>query len=363
MFSAFLSSLGFILVRKSELLKQEVIAEHGEHVTLPSRYRGLFGGGVVLYISASGPDVVSFMLASEVVCSTIACLRLVIVTILARLILLEYLNMLQIIGIFLCTSGALLCLFFGPRSDQGDFPAISGAKVIPYTVVMLIVMVVAFILSCKGAMVSSSMTRWRYRVWAFMLPTVEASADSLQKLTLSISGRVNVNATQAAIFSIFVVSFALLNFYLNLKGSQSMPVNLFIPLAFALRTIIQFFQSAAILDEFVNVSAIHTWISLFGSMCALVGALCIQPPRVEGDLPCESSLEISASMPLSTDISSRVRMIEGAFTRRNFRAISLFGLVRLHSPCSQPLLERNSDMSMQSFAEETCKGQSADFIQ
>jgi len=342
--------------RKSELLKQEVIAEHGEHVALPSRYRGLFAGGIVLYVSASAPDVVSFMLASEVVCSTIACLRLVIVTILARLILLEYLNTLQIIGIFLCTTGALLCLYFGPRSDEGDFPAISGAKVIPYTVTMLIVMVVAFILSCKGAVVANSMSRWRYRVWAFTLPTVEASADSLQKLTLSISGRMDVNAAWATMFSVFVVSFALLNFYLNLKGSQSMPVNLFIPLAFALRTIIQFFQSAAILDEFVNVSAAHTLISLFGSMCALVGALCIQPPRVENDaVQPESSLEISASMPLSTDISSGVRMIEGAFWKRNFRAISLLGLVRLHSPCSQPLLERNSDMS-QSYAQEACKG-------
>merc|ERR1712113_1001636 len=72
----------------------------------------------------------------------------------------------------------------------------------------------------------------------------------------------------------------LMDFYLNLRGAKQMPVQVFVPVSFALATTLQYFQSVFIFGEFKEMDDVHAALSISGALLSLVGALCIQPPRI-----------------------------------------------------------------------------------
>merc|ERR1711972_642117 len=57
------------------------------------------------------------------------------------------------------------------------------------------------------------------------------------------------------------------------RGAARMPVQVFLPISFALSTSLQFFQSMVIFGEFAQMSALHSGLSL-------AGAMLINPPRL-----------------------------------------------------------------------------------
>merc|ERR1712151_709140 len=58
----------------------------------------------------------------------------------------------------------------------------------------------------------------------------------------------------------------LTDFYLNLRGAQRMPVQVFVPASFAISTSLQYFQSVAIFQEFTHSNFWHTFISICGAI-------------------------------------------------------------------------------------------------
>merc|ERR1712124_147150 len=71
-----------------------------------------------MYMIAALPDVLAYALAPQIICSTVACVRLVMVTLFAHFILEETIHSREISGIMLCTLGTAACLYFGPLPSE-----------------------------------------------------------------------------------------------------------------------------------------------------------------------------------------------------------------------------------------------------
>lgn len=231
-------------------------------------------GGVMLYVAAALPDVVAYMLVPQIVCSTIACLRLVMVTVLAYLVLGEQVGRRECFGMALCTCGALLCMVYGPKADEStyDHPIdfLAGKKA-AYLAVGFLLLGTGIVLSTRPAL--------QYRVF----PPSEALADGLEHILITAVGFASSPTAllrEPVWWLIFLAigCLAITVFCFNIKGAKVMPVNVFVPMSFAFRTVIQFFQSAVILDEFAHLAAHCTILSVVGASVALLGALFIQPP-------------------------------------------------------------------------------------
>jgi len=87
----------------------------------------------------------------------------------------------------------------------------------------------------------------------------------------------------------------LVDFYLNVRAAARMPLQVFLPVSFALATSLQFFQAMYIFGELKAMLPLDTALSILGATIALVGALMIQPPKfgflggpdlVDGDIEC-----------------------------------------------------------------------------
>merc|ERR1719491_1035271 len=79
--------------------------------------------GAGLYVLAALPDVVAYTLVPQVVCTTIACFRLVVVTVLAAIFLGEKAELREIIGMVTCSLGTFFCINFGPRPSEEHIDA------------------------------------------------------------------------------------------------------------------------------------------------------------------------------------------------------------------------------------------------
>lgn len=76
-----------------------------------------------------------------------------------------------------------------------------------------------------------------------------------------------------------VAFFGILDFYLNLRAAQRMPLHVYMPLSFAFGTLIQNYQGLFVFDEIKDMRVYHSALTIVGAASALAGALMIQPPQ------------------------------------------------------------------------------------
>jgi len=276
----------------------------------------LLAAGVGIYISASAPDVLSYILVPQVVCSTVACFRLVVVTLLAHFVLHERLHTREMLGVIGCTTGTLLCLCFGPSGDKSNIDPSAGEVYHPLVMSYLTVggsLLVGLVL-LDHAPGSAAEFAKSFRDVALAVAT--GLAHALEKV---FNTEIGYMRTPESFFddptwfgmAAAIAFLGLTDFYLNLRGAKRMPLAVFVPLSFAAATSLQYFQSVAIFGEFSDMQPVDIALSLAGAVLSLLGALCIRPPKLGllGASP-ESSLEIGLAVP--SDDSSR-RREEGHF--------------------------------------------------
>jgi len=260
--------------------------------------------GMVLYILAAIPDVLAYSLVPQVVCVAVACLRLVLVTLLSCAFLHEVVRTREVIGMLVCCCGTFLCLCFGPNSEHKLSDARAGllfhhAAVYSYLLAACFALVVLLVLihwpgresavDQKGGAREADRPHTDSRIELFALPFATGLAFSLEKVFNTELGFLPVPFGQQTLkplekqlwllFVSVVAIFGLLDFYLNMRGARRMPVQVFVPLAFAFSTSMQYFQSLFVFEEFEALVAVERYLSMAGAGLSLLGALCIQPPN------------------------------------------------------------------------------------
>mmetsp|Transcript_117941 Transcript_117941/g.367463 ORF Transcript_117941/g.367463 Transcript_117941/m.367463 type:complete len:338 (-) Transcript_117941:77-1090(-) len=279
-----LSSTGFVMQRKAAVLSEQ----DGS----PERnFRLLWAVGVVLYVLAAVPDVIAYTLVPQVVCSTIACFRLVVVTIMAHAFLHERVQAREALGMLACTLGTLLCVGFGPKPDEP--PLVSGAfyhaELVVYLSVGLAVLIVLLLLEHSDDLGWPVRSERLQKARIFSLPLATGLAFGLEKVFNTEIGFIRppaglplgfIKEPQWAGMVVAIGLLGLMDFYLNLRGAQRMPVQVFVPASFALATTLLYFQSVVIFGEFRDMDPLHATFSILGACVSLLGALCIQPPRL-----------------------------------------------------------------------------------
>eukprot|EP00747_Dinoflagellata_sp_TGD_P018587 gnl/TRDRNA2_/TRDRNA2_126600_c0_seq1.p1 gnl/TRDRNA2_/TRDRNA2_126600_c0~~gnl/TRDRNA2_/TRDRNA2_126600_c0_seq1.p1 ORF type:complete len:338 (-),score=52.01 gnl/TRDRNA2_/TRDRNA2_126600_c0_seq1:6-1019(-) len=283
--NAFLSSAGFTMQRKAYMLHGQQKCEEAQMVkkaVAPCTI--LWVAGVIVYILAALPDVFAYMLIPQVLCSCVACFRLVVVTVLAHAYLDEEIRGRELVGMVCCSVGTILCVWFGPSKDAtkhvaaGEF---SGPQVVIYLVcggVVLAVLLLLVQLAIAGCCRSRGLLQ-------FAMPFATALAYSLEKVFNTELGFIPVPESlkedpQWLGLVAAIVLLGVLDFYLNLRGAQSMPVQVFVPVTFSLCTMLQYLQSVMIFNEFRHMSWLAIVLSLSGACLSLAGAVCINPPEL-----------------------------------------------------------------------------------
>jgi len=287
-----MSAIGFIMQRRAHLVENEQQASALDGVMMDGRIspKPLLCVGIFMYILAAVPDVVAYMLVPQVVCSTVACFRLVVLTVFAHLFLQERIHSREILGMALCTLGTAACVVFGPRPD--DFSAAMAgefhhSQVAVYLVMGLSILAILLVVEhlealpwCRSCVSEN--------VYAFALPMATGLAYALEKVFNTEIGflkppeRMPLGLFDHPHWAGMVVAIGalgLLDFYLNLRGAKRMPVQAFAPLAFALGTSLQYFQSIAVFGELQHLSPVNAKLSVLGASMSLLGALTIKPPR------------------------------------------------------------------------------------
>jgi len=272
-----LASVGFIMQRKAQLL-----SEAGEVKGVCS-IRAL---GVVLYILAALPDLLSYTLVPQVVCTTVACFRLVLVTFLAHTFLQELVSFREALGMLVCSVGTFICLVYGPKPDeiQEDVMAeeLYHPQVWAYLAVGLGLLLMLLVLEHSDYVgrcnVGHCATLPLATGVAFALEKVFNTEIGFLKTPEDMQGLLQAPMWVGMVISIAILG--LLDFYLNLRAAARMPVQVFLPMYFALATSLQFFQSVVVFSEFAQMNALHSGLSLAGAFVSLAGAMLINPPRL-----------------------------------------------------------------------------------
>eukprot|EP00747_Dinoflagellata_sp_TGD_P183316 gnl/TRDRNA2_/TRDRNA2_38109_c0_seq1.p1 gnl/TRDRNA2_/TRDRNA2_38109_c0~~gnl/TRDRNA2_/TRDRNA2_38109_c0_seq1.p1 ORF type:complete len:338 (+),score=60.74 gnl/TRDRNA2_/TRDRNA2_38109_c0_seq1:53-1066(+) len=274
-----LSSLGFTLQRKSHLESERAGSKETE-----GRLQLLWVVGVALYTTASLPDVVAYTLVPQMVCSTVACLRLVMVTLLSFLVLNERFRLRELFGMLLCSLGATCCLWFGPSASRRS--VVSPEELLNARVVVYMAVAGCVLLGLAGLEYTQALCGYLpHRVKLLILPLCAALADNLEKVLITSIGFVRAPYDlldgRWLLMAVTVVLLALMALYFNLQGVKTMPVKVFVPLAFAICIALQFFQASVILGEFDELAPHYAILSMLGAFAALCGALLISPPEFE----------------------------------------------------------------------------------
>jgi len=279
--SASLSAAGFIMQRKAHLRKIE-----------DRPFRRLLLCGVAIYIAAAAPDVAAYILLPEVVCSTMACLRLVVLTASAHAFLSERVARREVWGCLVCTTGTALCVLFGPRPRKPGEQRPPSPK--PYIVTGLCVLAALLLLDRAGDLCWKCKGPRAQKVHYMALPVATGLAYGLEKIFNTEIGLVSppqhmpLGLLEEPSWTLLVVATGLLgltDLYLNMRGAKLMLVQVFVPTSFALSTTLQYFQSVVIFGEFRAMGAGQIILSVFGAVASLIGALCIQPREVTQSAP------------------------------------------------------------------------------
>lgn len=295
--NALLSSAGYIMQRKATLLNAALPED--------SRRKCSFGWlvGVLVYISAAPPDVISYALAPQMVCSAIACLRLALVAMLANIFLSEPLGRREWVGILFCMVGTSMVLCFGP-GDAND--TTSGHFYRPKVVSYLSCAGVAFICLVLVEHLEHLGIGPLPRVQRVTLPVITALDYGLGKVFNSQLRFLKMpeNIIEEPLWLATVLMVALLglgDLYCNLRGASRFPISVFVPVVFAGCTLIQYLQAVLLFDEGDNLSLRDFVLSLLGALWCLIGALMISPPSC-APLPSQPPL-IQSESPIELSLS------------------------------------------------------------
>lgn len=315
-----LSSIGFTMQRKAHLSNRNLTQE----LRKPSCRSSWWICGVAIYIVAAGPDVLSFALAPQVVCSAIGCVRLVMVTSLAHLILHERATLHDLVGMSLCISGTLCCLSFGPqKSSQQHEKPLAHEKVVVYLAVGLVVVSFLSVLEHWAKMKEQLPQALQHLV----LPFISACTFCTEKIFNTEAGyapslSILFSNSQWCLVIAGVVVLGAFDFYYCLRGIEYMPVHIFVPVSFAFTTTLLYIQGLLVLDEFQGMETYHIVCSMGGAFTALIGALYIRPPalvgvqeqllRVEPDVPVVSSGTACANLGISHSDSAAGALSAGS---------------------------------------------------
>jgi len=313
-----LSSLGFTLQRKSHLLNQKddenrKSTSDGNEATPAARSCHLMWAiGVMLYISASVPDVVSYAMVPQVVCSTMSCFRLVLVTVLAHFFLNEQVQRREVLGMTLCVAGTFLCLVYGPKPSEDDGLAEAGdlyhPEVYSYLLVGLASLLCLLLLEHSE---SFGLPQLPNTIHYLILPVTTGLAYSIEKVFNTEIGFLHLpedlpmgflRQPQWAAMAAAIGALGLTDFYLNVRGAQRMPVQIFIPSAFAFATALQFLQAVFVFGELKDMTSKDAGISMFGACASLAGAIVIQPPQSQPSCSCQHTLVPSDDGPSVLDM-------------------------------------------------------------
>jgi len=287
-----LSSAGFIMQRKAHLvMEQQGLASETRISPSTISPRRLLHVGIFLYIVACVPDVVAYMLVPQVVCVTVACCRMVVLTVLAHHFLQERLHRRVIFGMAICTLGTVVCISFGPRPSDftaavaGEFyhPEVSVYLVVGLSIlaILLVVEHIEALSFCRGHVSKN--------VHHITLPTSTGIAFAFEKVFNTELGFLDppkglpLGLLMQPHWTSVLVAIAvlgLLDFYLNLRGARRMPLQVFAPLVFVFCTSLQYFQSVFVFHELRDLSAVDARLSLLGACGSLLGSLIINPPRL-----------------------------------------------------------------------------------
>lgn len=276
-----LSSIGFVMQRKAHLL-------HARSPYAPNSISGgpqkLWIAGVCIYAMAALPDVAAYTKLPQMLCSTVGCFRIVLIAVLSHVFLEEKVKTREIQGIVICTIGALLCIRFGPGSDEvPDYPGeLHSRKVMRYVCTGT-----AFLLALLYVVHRSSFAASN-KLWSCALPLTTSLAYGLEKVFNSELTYVPMPAfskllvdTEFVRLLSAIAFFGLLDFYLNMRAAKVMPLHQYIPLTFAFGTLIQNFQGLVVLDEIRDMQISHSVLTCLGAALALTGALTVQPIHFE----------------------------------------------------------------------------------
>jgi len=248
--------------------------------------------GVFVYICSSPFDMISYAMLPQLVCSIIGCFRLVLLTFLARFVLMERLGIEVAIGVVICSAGTCLCLWFGPQEHEAhsQLDAQLWHQILCYLALGFTVLGVLLVLEHKQV----RCCRMGESTSCCTLPFVTALAFALEKVLNTEIGFVTLRSRVWCSMVVGIAGLGLLDFYLNLRGLRRLEIGVFVPLVFGFTTMLQLFQSVVVLNEMEHVSVFRKAVSLCGACMSLLGALLIQSRR-------HTSAE---KMPESTDESN-----------------------------------------------------------
>jgi len=273
--NSLLSSVGFIMQRRAHLLEEQQALVPDSRISP----KPLLYVGICIYIVAAVPDVLAYMLVPQVL------------TVLAHLFLQERIHGREIVGMALCTLGTAACVYFGPRpvssseatADKFFHPQVTAYLVVGLSILAILLFVehVEALPCCRKSVPEN--------VFLFTLPMATGLAYAFEKVFNTQIGFLEqperlplglLEAPQWTSMLVAIGALGLLDFYLNLRGAKRMPVQVFAPLAFALCTSLQYFQSVVVFGELQDLPPVNATISVLGACISLVGALVIRPPRL-----------------------------------------------------------------------------------
>jgi len=291
-----LSALGFTLQRKSHLLHQKdaanrsLTSDENEPGPAERSCQLMWVIGVILYISASVPDVVSYAMVPQVVCSTMSCFRLVLVTVLAHFFLNEQLQRREFLAMTSCVIGTFLCLAFGPKLPESERVAEAGdlyhPEVYSYLIVGIASLLFLLLLEHSDALGLPSLSNTAHFL---ILPITTGLAFGIEKVFNTEIGFLHLPADFAGLLkqpqwmamAAAICALGLTDLYLNLRGAQKMPVQVFIPGAFAFATSLQFLQSVFVFGELKDMDTKDAVLAMIGACASLAGAIGLQTEHLK----------------------------------------------------------------------------------
>jgi len=282
--NAVLSSVGLTLQRYSALKDQKNLIQSPDGSSATWSCSPLWLLGVALYIIAAAPDVYAYLLIPQVVCTAIACFRVALVAVMACACLAEEIQIRQVLGMTVCSVGTFLCLTYGPRGQEGKSASASEfyhPSVVMYLLVGLILLAFFLVLEHADDLRFGFGISARFR--CLLLPLCTGLAYGLEKCFNTELGFVKTpeHVLEHPKWLFMVAAIAMLgltDFYLNLRGARLMAVQVFVPIAFAWCTVVQYFQSIVVFEEFKGMSALHITLSMAGAVFSLLGAIFIDRP-------------------------------------------------------------------------------------
>mmetsp|Transcript_43309 Transcript_43309/g.94261 ORF Transcript_43309/g.94261 Transcript_43309/m.94261 type:complete len:365 (+) Transcript_43309:137-1231(+) len=312
-----LSSVGFIMQRKSQLMEEAELQRERESESDGATNNGeddckrkccwIWIVGVMLYIFAAVPDLIAYTMVPQVVCTTVACFRLVVVTGLGHLCLKEKVQCREMFGMLMCTVGTCCCLLFSPLPEQlQESDGAAGGIFHHPQVLVYLGMCLAVLLAMLAAEFTGG-----HDMHFILLPAATGLAFALEKVFNTEIGFVDPreSALPWVGMAAAIAVLGLADFGLNLRGATRMPPQVFLPISFTLSTTLQYFQSVVIFGEFNDMDPLAASLSVCSAAVALFGALLIRPPSLDHCVHHQILKDTEEELMNATSAEDLMRMV------------------------------------------------------